>query len=146
MASTSTLVTVKSAIVSLLQAALPGVQVSYSHPNEPEAHGEFVFLGFAQSTNTVPVMRGGRKKTDETYTVQVVVEVKGEGLAQLAADIRCMELFAEVENIIADDPNLGLGNDIHWARLEGWEQVGGTTGTGHGCRVEANVEVSARLN
>jgi hypothetical protein len=146
MATTSTLVTVRSAIVTLLSAALPTVQVSYAHPGEPEAHGEFIFLGFAQSTNEVPTMKAGRKRTDERYVQQVIVEVKGEGMTQLQADTRCMELFAEVEDIIADDPNLGLGNDIHWAKLNGWEQVGGSTGTGHGCRIEADVEVYARLN
>jgi hypothetical protein len=146
MATTSTLITVKSAIVTLLQAALPGVQVSYHHPGEPGMEAECVFLGHATSTNEVPTMRANRKKTDERYILQVVVEVKGEGRTQLQADTRCMELFAEVEDMIADDPNLGLGNAIHWARLAGWEQIGGSTGTGHGCRVEADVEVYARLN
>jgi hypothetical protein len=146
MATTSTLVTVRTAIVNLLAAALPTVQVSYSHPNEPESQGELIFLGFAVSTNEVPTMKAGRKRTDERYVQQIIVEVKGEGLTQIQADTRCMELFAEVEDIIADDPNLGIGDTIHWAKLNGWEQVGGSTGTGHGCRIEADVEVYARLN
>lgn len=146
MASTSTLVTVKSAIVALLETALPDVQVSYHHPGEPEMQGECIFLGHAQAEKTIPVMRANRKKTDEDYTVQVIVEVKGEGLTQLAADTRCMELFAEVEDVFADDPNLGLGSTILWAQITGWEQVGGSTGTGHGCRVEVDVAVKARLN
>ena len=146
MATTSTLITVKSAIVSLLEAALPTVQVSYHHPGEPGMESECIFLGHAVSTNEIPVMRSGRKKTDERYTVQVVIEVKGEGLTQLGADTRCVELFGEVEDIIADDPNLGMSSTIHWARLAGWEQIGGSTGTGHGCRIEADVEVYARLN
>ena len=91
-------------------------------------------------------MKAGRKKTDERYTQQVIVEVKGEGLTQLQADTRCLELFGEVEDIFADDPNIGLGNAIHWAQIVGWEQVGGSTGTGHGCRIEVDVEVYARLN
>lgn len=146
MATTSTLVTVKSAIVSLLETALPTVQVSYHHPGEPEMKNECIFLGHAQGEKTVPVMRAGRKKTDEEYTVQVIVEVKGEGLTQLAADTRCMELFGEVEDVFADDPNIGLGSDIFWAQVVGWEQIGGSTGTGHGCRVEVDVAVKARLN
>lgn len=146
MATTSTLITVKSAIVAVLQAALPAVQVSYAHPNEPEAQGELIFLGHAIATKEVPTMKAGRKKTDERYTQQVIVEVKGEGLTQLQADTRCLELFGEVEDVFADDPNLGLGDTIHWAQVTGWEQVGGSTGTGHGCRVEVDVEVYARLN
>lgn len=146
MATTSTLVTVKSAIVSLLETALPAVQVSYHHPGEPAMENECIFLGHATADKTVPTMKSGRKKTDERYTVQVVVEVKGEGLTQLAADTRCMELFAEVEDVFADDPNLGLHPTIQWAQIVGWEQVGGSTGTGHGCRVEVDVEVYARLS
>jgi hypothetical protein len=144
----STLVTLKTQLRSLLATALAAdtaVQVLYAYPPDPSGTPDIVCLGNATADVEIPTMVAGRKRRDESYTLTVVVEHVGEGESQETADTRCLVLFGKVEDALADDPNLAIGSTIFWAQLAGWEQVGGYTDTGHGCRIEAQVQVRARL-
>lgn len=148
MATTTTLPTVKDAIITLLNgdSTFDDVQVSYGYPGDNATQEESIWLGFAEADVDITALRAGRKRRDETYTLQVIVEVIKVGGTQEEADERCAALAGAVESAIADDLQLDLGSTIFWAYVTGWNQVGGAIDRGHACRMELELTIQARLN
>lgn len=121
MSTSSTVPTVKARLVSVLSAAL-AVPVTYAWPG-PESEPECVFLGPHPQTadirldlsSSIPTIKAGRKHRQEDYTVRVTVWSFRPELTSVdaaACEQRAFELAAEVEDILADDPRLGLGAGV----------------------------------
>lgn len=147
MATHSTVPTVKARLVTLLTAALPTTQVWYSHPGDA-VETSAVYLGAVRGSDTIPVMNGpARKKRDETYTIDVWLEAQRSGASSQEAEEAAWVLFGELEDVLADDPGLGIPTVVSWAMLEGWDDflAFDLNSGGWSARIRAGVTVKARL-
>lgn len=142
----STKAATKAALVDALRdrPAMSGVQVSYSWPGKTVKR-ESVWCAKATGTSSVPTMKAGRKARDETYVLEVIVEVIVEGKDQQQADERALELAAEIENVAADDPRLGTDFLLSLTVENHDLDEGGPTDTGYGARVRLGLRCNARL-
>jgi hypothetical protein len=153
MATTSTIPAVKSALVDLLSVALD-VPVTYAWPGPNTAH-ECVFLGRypdvpgedrIDATSAIANIVTGRKQRTETYTVPLTIwsfrpDLNSDGAAE--AEERAFVMLSVLEDVLADDPKLGL--DILWAQLGDYSSVGHPYDKGWVYELIAQVDVQARL-
>lgn len=109
MASRSTAPTFRSALLAALQAkpALAQVQVTYSHPGDTR-EDESIYLGEIRGDSNVATLRAGRKHREERYTLDVWIDVDAVGPDAQTASERAWALYGELEDILADDPTVGL--------------------------------------
>lgn len=147
MATHSTVPTVRAALVSALSArpALAAVQVAYSHPGQA-IETESVYLGAARGSHTVPVVRAGRKKRQESYVLDVFFDVVADGPTGQEASERAWTLAGELEDLLADDPSLGQPPPF-WAVLGDWTETPffDDARQGFGVLLRAAVQIEARL-
>jgi hypothetical protein len=108
----STVPTAKAALVTLIGAQLTGVQVTYGRPADSQLERECVWVGDVTGQQRVPTMMAGRKHRQEDYSVEVVCWVADTRGLVSAAEARCFELLGEVEDVVADDPTLGLATNV----------------------------------
>jgi len=116
MATTSTVPAVKGALLAQLTTAAAGiataanpVQVTYSNPGDKRIAGN-IYLGKTHGgRNDFAVMRNGRKKREEEYWQAVEFEFHRGGDYGDAAETAALAAFALLEDLIANDPQLGLG-------------------------------------
>ncbi|MCI2421507.1 hypothetical protein MOQ72_29140 [Saccharopolyspora sp. K220] len=144
----TTLPTVKRALVDALSArpGLAGVQVVYELPQRGLLTEAIWFGEDTETENTIPVMRAGTKKVDETYALPLVVQVLiTDGRDAETADQRAATLLGQVQQCLAENPR--LTPEIQWAELGGWSHRVGPIGDGssRGSRFDALVRVQARL-
>lgn len=120
--------------------------VTRHHPGDAMKR-EAVFSGRVRGRSTIPVMRAGRKKREEDYTVEVWIRV-AKASTEADAEDRSFELLGELEDRLANDPGLGLGEPTLRATLDGWEtETGFDPGTGGWETVlRADVGVANRLS
>lgn len=109
MATHSTAPTFRASLLLAIQArpALSAVQTTYSHPGGSREN-ECIYLGEVRGTSQIPVMRAARKKREERYTLDVWIDVDAVGPDAQTASERAWALYGELEDILADDPTLGL--------------------------------------
>lgn len=147
MSTGTSLVAFKQTLKTALAArpGMSGVQLSYGYPGNDYVQRESVWFEGAEVVNSeFPVMKAGTKKVDETYTLDVVVQVlKTQGEDQEAADLRAVALLAELQQALAENPQ--LTPEIQWAEMAGWEHATGELNTGHGSRFNVTLRVRARL-
>lgn len=148
MSTGTTLPTVKRALIDALSTrpSLDGVQVSYEMPQRAMSYESIWFGEDTETENTIPVMRAGTKKVDETYALPLVVQVLvTDGRDAEAADLRAAALLGAVQQCLAESPR--LTPEIQWAELGGWAHHVGPIGDGssRGSRFDALVRVQARL-
>jgi hypothetical protein len=152
MATTSTLPAVKTRLVALLNVALD-VPAYYAWPGPNTSH-ECVFMGRypdlgedrVDVTSDIATVKAGRKQRTEVYALPVTFwsfrpDLSSDGAE--AAELRAFALFAGLENILADDPTLGL--DIQWARLGDFTSQGHIFEKSRVYELIAQVDVQARL-
>jgi hypothetical protein len=117
--ATSTIPAVKAAIVSAIQArpALAGVQVTWGIPHDAISR-EWICVGDVIGSQDSAAI--GQQRRDESYTVQVIVNVVRPSL-EPARDVseRCFVLVAEIEQALRplSAPPLGVA-DLIWALVE----------------------------
>lgn len=154
MPTSSTIPAAKAKLTSLLTDAFAGDSaVSVSYAWNPEAKGERVYLGrppeeASTGTSNVPVMKAGRKPRQESYGIEVTIQVwkPGETPATAnAVETRAFDHLALVDGVVADDPNLGLdpnfiaqAGDFAW-QLRPFEK-------GWACEIALLITCSARLS
>jgi hypothetical protein len=145
MSTSSTIVETKRALVQALRArpALSGVQVSYSHPGRL-VEGESIYMGGARGEHEPAAIRAGRKPRTEVYTLDVLCEVSRRGGSVEEAEARALELLAEVESVLAEDPQ--LGGRLQWALASEIELDGGLTDDGAFVIGRLGVSCRARLD
>jgi hypothetical protein len=141
-ADTSTMIAVKDALVDVLTAALPDVQVSWGHPGKA-IQRECVVVGNVRPGRQEAVTMGSGGSREERYTVAVACNVAKRG-SQREVSARAVELAAEVEEVLRADDTLGLGEAI---RIEVADQglTEAIRGDGREAEVPLGVEVRARL-
>lgn len=109
MATTSTAPTFRAALLAALQArpALAQVTTLYSHPLDA-IEVEAIYLGECRGDSNIPVLRASRKKREERYTLDVWFDIAAVGPDAQTASERAWVLFGELEDLLADDPSVGL--------------------------------------
>lgn len=148
MATRSTAPTFRTALLAALQArpALSAVQTSYSHPGDPHEH-EAVYLGEVRGASEVATIRAGRKARQERYTLDVWIDLDAVGPDAQTASERAWALFGELEDILADDPTVGVAG-VLWAVLGDYTEtlMFDEARRGWGSLLRAGVDVEARLS
>lgn len=153
MATSSTIPTVKAAIVSVLQAratagsTLDKVGISYAwEGNGPDA----IFIGdLPTSDGFIPTIKAGKKARQEEYDLDVVFQswraAAGSDGGQ-AVEARCFAMYAELDDAMALDPKFGLGiTVVQLAELTGVEVRLLPFEKGWQSELIAKVSVHARL-
>lgn len=145
MPQTTTVPAVKKKLVELVAAALPGKQVTYSHPGDAQ-RDEGVYLGDVRGTRGYAAMRAGRKPRQEAYQVDLYCVAIRPGANAEVAEAAAFELSAAVENALAEDPTLGGLLVEAWAGEADFTSNTFIAGNeGWGCEVRLSVAISARL-
>lgn len=147
MTTGSTLVAFKKALVAALQSrpGLDGVRVTYEFTQDYVAD-KAIWLEGARSADRIPTMKPGTKRVEENYTLTLVIQVlASEGESQEAADEYALVLLSEVQQCLAENPQ--LIPEIMWATVDGWEHRIGQLpkGDGHGSGFNVRINVRARL-
>lgn len=152
MPTTSTVPDVKTKLVELIKANVD-VEVFYAWPG-PSTPSECVFIGrypdleddVVSVTSEIATIKAGRKQRTETYAVPVTIwSFRPDLTAEKAeeAEARAFELMEAVEDVLADDPTLGL--DIQWARLGDFTSTGHPFEKGRVYELVVQIDVQARL-
>jgi hypothetical protein len=146
--SSSTVAVVKAQLVTLITAALPTVQVSRAMPASSSMERESIWLDRrVTGRHEVATIKAGRKHRNEAYTVGVVISVLDQDDQPDVVEPRAMELLTEIEDLLADDPRLGLGGEIDWATAGEFELNTDQSSEPKGWLVEVRlgIDVNARL-
>jgi hypothetical protein len=146
-ATRSTAPAFRTALLAALQAkpALAQVQTGYSHPGDTR-EDESIYLGEVRGSSEIPVIRAARKARQERYTLDVWFDVDAVGPDAETASERVWELYGELEDILADDPSVGLPAPF-WAALGDFTEtlMFDESRRGWGSLLRAGVDVEARL-
>lgn len=150
--TTSSIPAVKAALVELITAALATaganggpVQVSYGWPGTV-GERELVYAGNVEGRHEPGPMTGGRKRRDETYAVEIVVEVVQPRGTAAAAEDRAFELLTAVEDTLANNPSLGGIDGLMWARGGEMSAEAGLSDEGPMARITYRTNCHARLS
>jgi hypothetical protein len=97
----------KAHLVDLLSAApgLAGVQIAYGFPGD-SMERECVYVARVTGTVEILLMQGGRKQRDDQFTITLIIQAGLDGGSEQASEERASEMYAVVENVLADDPSL----------------------------------------
>ena len=148
MATSTTVGTVKSQLVTSLSAhaSLSSVDVSYTW--RPWGDSDQVFLGDVEGDVEIPTLKSGRKNRHEEYTVDVIMRaVDNDGTPQGGASVetRALTFLAALDDVLADDVQIDGVTAIQWARVGGFSSRMVPQDKGWGCQISVQVEVEARL-
>ena len=148
MATVSTVPAVMEALYQAFAASseLTGVQVSESWPGGDGLRDKALFLGNVRSTDIhIPVSRAVRVVREELYSVDVHAQAAFAGTNAKAARESCFAMYAAVEDVIANNPTLGV-NGLIKAVPHAYElQTGLTDSGGWIAFLRIEIEVQARL-
>lgn len=142
--SSSSVPTVKAALVELLEAAswpAPRPAVSYGWPREVPR--EIVQVGGTTQGEQTWAAFGTRKR-DESYRLELVVQVIHPGQSQRAATERAFALLAVIEDVLRDHPTLGLADTLV-AEIANPQLREGPEIEGYAAVVTAGIGVRARI-
>lgn len=141
----STIPDAKDAYITALQArtGLSGVLVEWGLPMEVPANRERVYVDDATNVNREWIALG-QARLDESYDLQVIVEVFQEGDDRRACELRMWAIVAEVEQTAVVSLRLSV---INWTipkpRTDNPQLL--PTGDGWLSRVLLLIECSARI-
>jgi len=116
--TTSTAPTVRATLIAALGArpGLDGVTVTHFWQGDADTQ-EAIYLGNTTLENEYPVIRSGRKPREETYRIQLHIRSLKPTDWGPTAEVRAFEMIAEVEDLIAEDPAIGLSGTFPTLRL-----------------------------
>lgn len=147
--STTTAPVVRAQLVSLLAArpALAAVLVTHVWQGQADKQ-EHIYLGNTSADIEFATIRAGRKKREEDYTVQVIIDVDAPTDWGPTSETRAFVLSAEVDDMLADDPAIGLAAThptlrMHVSHLE--QSSGALDPAGIGTRIILTISVQSRL-
>lgn len=147
--STTTAPTVRAQLITLLAArpGLAGVLVTPVWQGDA-ATQEQMYLGKTSADLDFATIRAGRKKREEDYAVDLVIDVERPDDWGPDSEERAFALAAEVDDLVADDPAIGLGATlptlrIHVSHLE--QTSGALAEGGIGTRITLTLSVQSRL-
>jgi len=141
----STVPTVKALIITTLQArpGLAGVKVTYAQTGE-RAGTRVVFLGQVRAHHEYAAMAPGRKRRNETYSIDLFVQVNLPGKNIQQNEAQAFVLMKEVEDMLADDPRLG-SSVLDSAGIGDWELDSGLGDKGAAVQIRMQIDCSAQL-
>jgi hypothetical protein len=116
--STSTAPAVRAALIAALAArpGLAGVTTTYFWQGDADTQ-EAIYLGTTTITNDWVTMRSGRKAREEAYRIQLHLRAFKPTDWGPTAEARAFAIIAEIENLVADDPSIGLSATMPTLRL-----------------------------
>lgn len=150
----STIPTVKAKLVELFAAAVD-VPVFYAWPG-PSTPPKCVFLGRHPELDDIRIdgqselatIQAGRKQRQESYTVPVTAWTFRPDLDSTAAktcEVEAFDLAAHLEDVVADDPTIGLGPGVQRVVLETQTPTLFPFQKGWACELALGFAVQARL-
>ncbi len=137
---------VKAALVSKIQAALPGVQVTWSVPRGDKDR-EWVMVG--NVTGDQIAAAHGRQRREENFRIEVFVSiVKSDVESAQAIAERAYELLATgIEAPLRADELLGLttAGPLLWARVEKTDLSEGLAGGERWAEITVHIVCKTRI-
>lgn len=127
---------------------MAGVLVTHTWQGDASRQ-EQVYLGPTSATYEFATIKTGRRTRNEDYTVQVVIDIMTPTDWGPESETRAFALAADIENMLADDPQVGLSATMPTLRVlvAGLEQNSGPIDpAGIGTRVTLTLQVQSRLN
>lgn len=150
MATTSLIPATKDALVALLSVheALRNTRVDRNPPHGDTLPQELVHIaGTTTGTQEYAVLRAGRKPRNESFTVTVVFDtVQPAARTSEEAETRLFEMYAALQDVVAEDPTLGIDAQSFQASVGEHREVVDFIEHGAAGHLEADVNVTARLN
>lgn len=156
--TTSVVPEVKARLVEMLATA-PELedQVAVSWAEDPKRKREAIWFGRTNGTSDIAHMRSGRKSRDETVTMTLIIDTGIPGRSAEDAERRCFELWAVVENLLADDialtgahaddtPTLARIRGVLSVTVTSWRAGPDPEIEGWSGLLVADITVTARLN
>lgn len=145
-APTSTIVPAKKALASALRLrpALEGVLVAYADPGDKGRREQMFFAEVRQADQDPVALKAGRRRRDEEYELDLIVDCSSKPSAE-AAESRCMELVAELEEELAEDTTIHATPGVLWALVTDLTLKTAETGDGAIARAVVTITVRARL-
>lgn len=147
--STTTAPAVRAQLITLLAArpALAAVLVTRVWQGDAGKQ-EQIYLGNTTADIDFATIRAGRKKREEDYTVQLIIDVEIPTDWGPASETRAFVLAGEVDDMLADDPAIGLAATyptlrMHVSHLE--QASGALADGGIGTRITLTLSVQSRL-
>ncbi len=126
-------------------AAFAGMQVSYSQP-ATRLERSALWLGETTGRHDIAAIRSGRKPRVETFELDLYIYVWKPGGGPEEAEAEAFALLAEVEDTLADQPQLDLGPSLQWAKVGPIKGADcGPRESGADAAVLVGIECSARL-
>lgn len=122
MSTTSTVPAVIDTLLAVGADPASPVRVFESWPG-PEGQRVMVFFGEVEWDDyVIPTIKAARKQRQENYTIEWTLWVIGEpgtspANPKPARDV-AFETLAYLENALADDPRIGLGNDVQHIQIK----------------------------
>ena len=102
----TTMYATKAALLTKLQAAISGVQITYGDSGGAMRR-ESIFMGDISSNEQTPqAFASGRRRLVEDYTVDIHVAVQSKAAGLQEAEERAGALATSVENVVNDYPTL----------------------------------------
>ena len=126
MATTSVVPTVIDRIVAAVTAEMTGsladVKTAQAWPG-PEAKRRMFLLGETTWPRyAIATIKAGRKQRDERFSIEFEAWVLGTKNTTPSnpgpARDEAFAMVAEAENVLADDPSIGLGNTVQWVQIQ----------------------------
>lgn len=141
---TSSIPTVKAALVSVLAAALPSTQIIYGPSNSVTTKGPWVAtVGRAVGTRSPDAMDFASAK--EEYTVELMCSVSLAGTSPQAADGLALANYASAEAAIRADTTLGLPGTVQVTGFGQFELMEQADSDGRHAAVRWSVQVYAQV-
>lgn len=145
MPTSSTLVSVETALVDLLRRRYGSdVRVDGAPPGEDKLERDNVYLGDVRGEHTDAAMKAGRRWRDESYSIDVVVWTLRPGAEVSEAKAAAVDLWETVENVLADNPTLGV-EGVTGAGISEFEVSAMMNPNGAVCQIVLSVDITARL-
>jgi hypothetical protein len=144
--SATTVPTVKAKLAELFKLVLgEPTEVWSPRPNEEHQLAENVYIGDVRgSRKFVTFSAGSPGSREETYEIQIDVEVYREGTDGLGAEARMWEIVEALEVPLAQKPSIeGLGGQ--WALAGRFDQSTTAGNDGFLAKYTLGVEVTARI-
>jgi hypothetical protein len=148
-ATTSVLQSAKGALLDLLtdRAGLAEVQLAYADPGRFR-RTECIFFGSTRGEHKIASIKAGRQSRNERLEVELYLYAYHKGSQDpKTSEARVLELLGEVEDALAESPQLGLTGAVSWAKLGAIEEIDcGMRDEGTDAVALVRIEIEARLS
>ena len=136
----SSIPTAKAALVSIIAAALPTIQVSWNQPSNDDIANETVWVDDAVITDKPTI---GQVSLREHYTLPIVIEVVDESFSAQGAEERVWTLTSSVMTAVR--ANASLQDTVTSAVMDSMRVGSDILPNGRYCGINIDVKVESRI-